>query len=303
MELRHLRYFIATAEEENVSRAALKLHVSQPGVSRQIRDLEDEIGFQLFERTPKSLKLTDAGMVFFKDAREILQRTEEAVKNGKAVAAGAQGELHVGYAPSLTASFLPQTLRAFQGVMPKVRVKLHDCSTEEMLAGLREGKLQMAITIRVPRAMLRKFQFAELTQETLCLALAPKHPLAKRRTVTLEEAAGEPLVTYSRKDYPEAHKLLISLFAGAKRKPRIAEEHDSVSSLIAAVEAGIGVAIVARSLQCTSGPRLKLIPFSPAVQPLVIGAVWLNKGLSSAGEQFLNCARELASRDLGGLTA
>src|SRR5438552_535441 len=110
MELRHLRYFIAAAAEENVSRAALKLHISQPGISRQIRDLEDEMGVQLFERTPKSLKLTQAGTVFLKEARSILQRTEEAVKNARAVAAGVEEELHVGYAPSLTASFLPQAL-------------------------------------------------------------------------------------------------------------------------------------------------------------------------------------------------
>src|SRR5437870_1381255 len=146
MELRHLRYFIAVAEEENVSRAALKLHVSQPGISRQIRDLEDEIGFQLFERTAKSLKLTDAGKIFLREARAVLQRADDAVKNAQAVAGGS-GELHIGYAPSLTARFLPQTLRAFQIVAPKVRVKLHDCSTVEMLAGLREGKLQLAFTV------------------------------------------------------------------------------------------------------------------------------------------------------------
>src|SRR5256885_6229977 len=101
MELRHLRYFVAVAEAENVSRAALKLRVSQPGVSRQIRDLEEEIGFQLFERSAKSLKLTAAGKIFLTEARAVLQRTEEAIKKARAVADGA-GELHVGYAPSLT---------------------------------------------------------------------------------------------------------------------------------------------------------------------------------------------------------
>src|SRR5262249_30852852 len=128
MELRHLRYFIAAAEEENVSRAALKLHVSQPGISRPIRDLEEEIRFELFQRRAKSLKLTEAGKIFLKKARAFLQRADDAVKNARAVSAGS-GELNVGYAPSLTALFLPQALRAFQSAMPKVRVKLHDCST------------------------------------------------------------------------------------------------------------------------------------------------------------------------------
>ena len=113
MELRHLRYFIGVAEEENVSRAALKLHVSQPALSRQIRDLEDELGFQLLERSAKSVRLTEAGRVFLVEARAVLQRAEDAVKTARAIATGG-GELHVGYAPSLTARILPATLRAFQ---------------------------------------------------------------------------------------------------------------------------------------------------------------------------------------------
>src|SRR3954470_13780734 len=99
MELRHLRYFVAVAEAENVSRAALKLRVSQPGIRRQIRDLEDEIGFQLFERSAKSLKLTAAGKTFLAEALAVLKRADEAVKNARAVAGGTAGELHVGYAP------------------------------------------------------------------------------------------------------------------------------------------------------------------------------------------------------------
>src|SRR5437868_1729552 len=154
MELRHLRYFIAVAEEENVSRAALKLHVSQPGISRQIRDLEDELGFQLFERSAKSLKLTEPGKIFLTEARAVLQRAEDAVKAARAIATGSS-ELHIGYAPSLTARILPPALRAFQAELPNVRVKLHDFSTEEMLAGLREGKLQIAFVVRLTPALLR----------------------------------------------------------------------------------------------------------------------------------------------------
>src|SRR2546425_5896285 len=148
MELRHLRYFVAVAEAENVSRAALKLHVSQPGLSRQIRDLEEELGFLLLERSAKSVRLTEAGRVFLIEARAVLERAEEGVKAARAVATGSS-ELHIGYAPSLTARILPATLRAFQAELPKVRVRLHDLSTEEMLTGLREGKLQMAFVVRL----------------------------------------------------------------------------------------------------------------------------------------------------------
>jgi DNA-binding transcriptional LysR family regulator len=295
MELRHLRYFIGVAEEENVSRAALKLHVSQPALSRQVRDLEDELGFLLLTRSAKSVRLTEAGRAFLTEARAVLQRAEEAVKTARAIATGARGELHVGYAPSLTARFLPQTLRAFQARSPGVRVKLHDFSTEEMLAGLRDGKLQIAFVVRLP-VLLRGLRFEDLARDAFCLAVAPKHALAGRRTVKLAEAAQEPLLTYSRKDYPDAHENLAAMFAAVKSKPRIAEEHDSVSSLIAAVEAGNGVAIVPQSLACTAGPRLKLIPFSPAPPPLVVGAAWAGHGLTAAAGQFLQCARETLSK-------
>jgi len=296
MELRHLRYFVGVAEEENVSRAALKLHVSQPALSRQIRDLEDELGFLLLERSAKSVHLTEAGRTFLIEARAVLQRAEDAVKAARAIATGKSGELHVGYAPSITARILPQILRAFQAELPNVRVRLHDFSTEEMLAGLREGRLQIAFVVRLTPALLRGLRFAELSRDSICLAVAPKHPLAGRRTVTLAEIAREPLITYSRKDYPDAHENLAALFAAIKIKPHIVEEHDSVSSLIAAVESGTGVAVAPQSLTCTAGPRLKLIPFSPALEPLVVGVAWSNHELTAAAERFLKCARETVSK-------
>jgi DNA-binding transcriptional LysR family regulator len=180
--------------------------------------------------------------------------------------------------------------------MPSVRVRLHDFSTEEMLAGLRDGKLQIAFVVRLPPAMLRGLQFEELARDVLCLAVAPKHPLARRRTVTLVEAAREPFITYNRKDYPDAYALLTAMFAKIKAKPHIAEEHDSVSSLIASVESGAGVAVAPESLICTAGPRLKLIPFSPLLEPIVIGAAWLKDGLNATAERFLKSAKEIAAK-------
>src|SRR5438046_10266719 len=154
MELRHLHYFIGVGEEENVSRAALKLHVSQPALSRQIRDLEEELGFLLLERGPKSVRLTEAGRAFLTEARAVLQRAEDAVKTARSIATGGRGELHVGYAPSLTARILPPALRAFQAELPNVRVKLHDLSTEEMFAGLCEGRLHVAMVVRLKADVL-----------------------------------------------------------------------------------------------------------------------------------------------------
>ena len=129
MELRHLRYFVAVAEMDNVSRAALKLHVSQPALSRQIRDLEDEIGFCLLERTAKSVRLTEAGRAFLDDARALLQNADEAVTKARAVASAEPSELHVGHSTPF-AEILPKILRAFQRAMPNVHVRLHNWSYE-----------------------------------------------------------------------------------------------------------------------------------------------------------------------------
>ncbi|HEX3856790.1 MAG TPA: LysR substrate-binding domain-containing protein [Verrucomicrobiae bacterium] len=291
MELRHLRYFVAVAEEENVSRAALKLHVSQPGLSRQIRDLEDEIGFQLFERSAKALRLTAAGKIFLAEARGVLQHAEDAVKKARAAAGGTQGEIHVGYAPSLTVQILPPMLRAFQGEFPHVRVMLHDLSSEEMLEELGAGKLQVALTVRPPTKMLRRLSFVELARYATCVAMSPQHPLAKSRALTLPQVAREPLIGMTRKDYPDYHNEIGKLFAAVGCKPRFVEEHEGGTGLIAAVEAGRGVSLVPSSLLCVVGARLKLIPLKPALPPIPVGAIWLKDNQSEMVKKFIAAAR------------
>jgi DNA-binding transcriptional LysR family regulator len=291
MELRHFRYFVAVAEAENVSRAALKLHVSQPGLSRQIRDLEDEISFQLFERSAKSLRLTEAGKVFLAEARAVLQHAEDAVEKARAAVGGARGEINIGYAPSLTVQILPQALRKFQEQFPNVRVALHDLSTEEMLARLGERKLQVALTVRPPGKMPRGLRFEELARYAMCVAVAPKHPLAKARFISFGQVAHEPLIAYSRKDYPEYHAMLGKLFAPVGHKPRIAGEHDSVTSLIAAVESGGGFALVPGCVACMAGPRLKLIPLRPALPPIPVAAVWLKGSETEIVKGFIAVAK------------
>lgn len=294
MELRHLRYFVRVAEEENISRAALKLHVSQPALSRQIRDLEDELGFPVLERSAKSVRLTDAGRTFLAEARAVLQRVADGVAAARAVAAGGRGEIHVGYAPSLTARLLPPTLRAFQAALPRLRVRLHDLSTEEMLAGLRDGKLELALVVRPTRAMLRGLRFEPLIRDPWRVAVANLHPLAHRRAISLKEVADQSLVAYSRQEYPEYHEMLSAVFARTKARLRIAEEHDSVSSLIAAVEAGVGAALVPESISCLSGSRLKLLALEPEPAPLVVGAALPQSRRSASTETFLKSAREAA---------
>jgi len=288
MELRHLRYFIEVAEQENVSRAALKLHVSQPALSRQVRDLEDELGVPLLERRAKSVRLTEAGRVFLEEARAVVARAEEAMRK---VRQSRKVEIHVGYAPSLTVQVLPHALRRFQKELPSARVILHDLSTEEMLAQLRSSRLQVALMVQPTRAMLRGLVFEKLVTYPICLAMNPNHPLSRARSVTIERAAREPLIGYSEVDYPEYQDQLAEMFAAVKTKPRLAEEHESVTSLIAAVEAGRGVALAPECLAGMVGSRLKLIPVKPAPAPVVVGAAWRDRQPGPVVEQFLAAVR------------
>ncbi len=293
MELRHLRYFVAVAEMENVSRAAARLHVSQPALSRQVRDLEEELGFRLFDRGARSLRLTAAGRIFLEESRAILGRVADGVERAKA-AALAGGELHIGYAMSPTVRILPPALRAFQSEAPGVRVRLHDLSTTEMLEGLRAGRLGIAFMVCPRPARLRGLGHEEVARGAMLLAVPPGHPLARSRTVTLAEAARHPLVAFSREDYPDYHESLATLFAHIPRKPRITREHDSVGSLIASVEAGEGVAIVAESMACVAGPRLKLKPITPTPHPFIIVAAWPKGDRSREAALFLDCVKRVS---------
>jgi len=175
-----------------------------------------------------------------------------------------------------------------------VRVRLHDLSTEEMIAGVRAGSLHLALLVRPNRAMLRGLIFQELVRDTMCLAVPPNHARARARSIPLAAVTTEPLVVFSRSEYPEYVEYLEKLFGTVKARPRIAEEHDSAASLITAIESGAGVAIVPQSFSCTSGPRLSLIPITPSPEPLVVGAVWSKTNSTPSVQPFLEAAREAA---------
>ena len=294
MELRHLRYFVAVAEAENVLRAATqKLHVSQPAVSRQIRDLEDELGAQLFERTGKSVRLTEAGFLFLKEARAVLERTNEAVRSVRAFAQAGETELHVGYTPALRAQIVSPTLRAFQREMPKVHVKLHDWSNEKIVTGLRDGRLQLAFTVRPSkRGESRDLRFEELLHEQVRLVVPPTHPFAQRRSVSLADAAREPFVGLTLEDFPDYTAYLAAIFAPVKNKPRVIEEHDSMTSVISAIEAGTGVGISMDALSYSFASRVKLVRLTPEPKPLSLGIATRKGKLSPATEKFCQCARQ-----------
>ncbi len=273
MELRHLRYFVIVAEEQNVTRAAARLHVAQPSLSRQVRDLEDELGVELFKRTAKSLALTEAGKLFLAEARAVLLRAEQAVEAVQALAKGDKGQLRVGYAPSLTVEFLPRALKFFAQDCPGVRVSLHDLSSVEGVDRLKSRKIDVALM--PPHGGTRGIVFEKIVSYHIFAAVSVTHRLAAKRSLPVSQFGKEPFIAYSREDYPEYIEWIQEMFRPYGVVPTIAEEHDSASSLIAAVEAERGIALVTSSIKCMTGPRLKLLPVTPALPQVVVGALYL----------------------------
>ena len=290
-----MRYFVAVAEMENVSRAATqKLHVAQPSLSRQIRDLEDEVGVQLLERTAKSVRLTDAGRAFFDEARAILKHTDEAVQKVRAIGGKRETEVHVGDWPIATAQIMPALLRAYQKAMPNVHVKLYDWNVEKNVAGVRDGRLQLAISIPPlsPNA-LGDLCFEEFLTVRVCLAVADNHPFAGRRSVSLTEAAREPFIGLVPEEYPQYEVYLAAIFAKVSDKPRVVEEHDGWAGVFSAVAAGTGVTIASDRFTNPFDARVKFLRLTPEPKRVAIGVITRKGKLSPAAEKFCQCAREV----------
>jgi LysR family transcriptional regulator, benzoate and cis,cis-muconate-responsive activator of ben and cat genes len=296
VELRHLRYFVASARLGNLSRAARELRIAQPSLSRQIRDLEDEVGVPLLRRTPRGVEATEAGAEFARRAAEILKQAGDAVRSARAVANGEAGEVRLGFAPTPSAEILPRALHAFQNAAPSVRVTLQDASTAEMLRGLAAESMDAALCVR-PMSLPAGAVFEMMTEYAIMAAVSPEHVLARARRVSPKRLLDERLVVFSRGEYEEYHLLLDAVFKSAGRVPPTALECDGGPALIAAVEAGRGVAIVPGVFRCLAGPRLRLVSISPPPSPLAVGFAWFPGKASPAVRKFVELLRQLRSSD------
>ena len=296
MELRHLRYFVAVCEALNFTKAAAQLRIAQPALSRQVQDLEDEIGVDLLKRSPRGVTITAEGKLFLEEAREVLKRADESVEKVRALARGEYGELHVGYAPSPTVEILPPALAAFQKAFPRVRVLLHDLSERELIDGLQDGTLELAVMPDAAALQSEGLEFEALRNYPICVALAPTHRFARLKSITLEKVAAEPLIGFRRKDYPEYYVGLDRIFSALGIKPRIAVECDSASSLITEVETGRGVALASPVFKHVSGKRLLYRPLAGINDVVSVGIARAKNGdLTPAGEKFCESLRKASN--------
>ena len=295
MELRHLRYFLAVGEALNFTKAAARLRVAQPALSRQVQDLEDEIGVDLLRRSPRGVTLTAEGKLFLEEARDLLKRVDESVEKARALARGEYGELHIGYIPIPTAEILPRALEAFRKAVPSVKLVLHDLSTDELIAGLRDGTLEVAIMVQPIGEQTAGIEFETLRSYVWSVAMSRAHPFARLKSIPLEKLAGERLVSLSRKSYSEYHRILEHIFAPVSCKPLIAMECDSEDSLFIEVEAGRAIALVTTIAKFAAGKRLLYRPLAGTTETQFVGIAHLSGGdITPAGQKFCEILRQIS---------
>jgi len=293
MELRHFRYFLAVGEALSFTKAAARLRIAQPALSRQVQDLEEEIGVDLFRRSPRGVTLTAEGKLFLAEVRELLKRVDESVVKVRELARGHYGDLHVGYASSFTVELMPPAVAAFEKQFPRVNLVLHDVSRTELIEGLESGALELGV-IPVVSPIVGK-DFETLRNYPICVALPPGHSLARLKAIPLERVATQPLVGFRRKENPGYYQVLDRIFARIGAKHRVVVECDTASSLITAIEAGCGIALSIPAFKHVSGKRLVYRSLADVSEVFSVGiARAINGEATPAGKSFCQILRKIA---------
>ena len=251
MELRHLRYFVAVAEELNFTRAAERLNMAQPPLSTQIRSLEEELGARLFDRDKRRVDLTQAGRKMLTCAREILAAADDAVKQVRRASSGETGELQVGYAASaMFTELLPAALRRFQKARPSIELVVHEMTSRDQLYAIHARQLDLGILRRPDMPIPSGVRMEEWYTASLVAAIPKGHPLSKRASISVSDLQDQPLIAYPRDSGVGLYWRVIDLCVKAGFQPRIVREARDASVMMGLVAAGIGISIVPSDTQC-----------------------------------------------------
>ncbi|HEX6358583.1 LysR family transcriptional regulator [Actinophytocola sp.] len=263
MELRLARAFVVTADEGHVGRAAARLHVTQPTLSRQVAALEKALGVPLFDRTRRQLALTPAGEVFLAGARDLVRRADELADAARRAHRGELGVLRVGFVQSATFDALPRLLSRFREAWPSVRVAVMAMTTLRQLTALADDRIDAGL-LRPP-VDAPDLRSRTLSHDELYAALPGTHPLARRRRVSLADLAGERFVLYSRQSGPSVHDTIVGHCRAAGFSPDIVQEAEDVQTIAALVAANLGVSLL---ISPTPHTDEKAVVYRPLVEDL-----------------------------------
>jgi len=301
MELRHLRYFVVTAEAQHFTRAAERLGMAQPPLSQQIRQLEQEVGTPLFDRTGRGVVLNDAGHAFLVCAQDILQRAQAAVQTAQRAARGEVGELTLGFTES--ASFngvVTELIRQYRQQYPDVEMTLSQGDSESLVAQLREGTIDAAFVrppfaldggLAFPQLAFTQLAFTQLAEEPLVVALPLGHALARRKRLAPKDLTQERFILYSRKS---GYGLSADIMAACRQhglNPLIGQRAPQLSSAVNLVAAGMGVAVVPASLRHLRPDGVVYRPFALDWPRAVLGLAVRGNAPGGRVENLLRLAK------------
>ena len=292
MELRHLRYFVAVAEELHFRRAAERLHMSQPPLSQQIRQLEQEVGAQLLLRNQHRVELTASGAAFLERAREILDAVEAAALEARRVQRGEVGRLAVGFVGSAMYSFVPELLRAFRDQAPDIALRLHELGTTEQLRQLDDGRLDVGF-LRTP-GRWPGLSFETVLEEQVVVAMPDVHPLSQRSLVRLSDLVGESLVLLTPAGSPGLRAALATSIAQLGGEERIVQEVAEMQTVIGLVAAGVGISLVPESVRALVRHGVTYRPLDDTAPAVRLAMAWRATDDSPVLHSFLEKARAAA---------
>jgi DNA-binding transcriptional LysR family regulator len=295
MELRHLRYFVAIGEEENYRRAAQRLNVAQTALSTQIQDLEAELGFKLFDRLPRGVKLSVAGRLFLEDARRILQQVSEAAARAARVARGQSGTLRVGFTENASwRGVVPESLRRFRERQPDAELQLTPATSLEQIEGLRSGRLDAGFVFNMSKTD-SELDHIPVALQHVELAVPKGHPLIKLKKLRLRDLSEASFVWFPRREAPAFYdRLMHECFRGGLKSPRIVQEGLNESTILSLVSHGMGVGWVNGTARGRCPEGVVIMSIADLDMPLPLALAWRRDNTSPLLANFVAEVRSMA---------
>jgi DNA-binding transcriptional LysR family regulator len=294
MELRHLRYFLAVGEEQHYGRAARRLRIAQPALSRQIQDLEEELGFDLFERLPRGVKLSAAGKLFLEDVRRILQQVNEAAARAGRVALGHSGTLRVGFTENASwQGVVPESFRRFRELHPDAELQLQPFSSLEQLDAIRSGHLDAGFLFNMPETD-PELDLLPVAVQHIELAAAKGHPLTKLKKLRLRDLADAMFVWFPRRESPALYDhLMRECFRGGLKSPRIVQEGLNEATILSLVATGLGVGWVLGTARWRCPTSVAIMAVVDLNVTLPLALVWRRDNTSALLANFIGEVQRL----------
>ncbi|MFK2826656.1 LysR family transcriptional regulator [Bacillus sp. B190/17] len=291
MELRHLKYFIAVAEELHFGRAAQRLQMAQPPLSQQIKQLEAELNVLLFSRTKQRVELTKAGEVFLKRAYEVLNRVHLACEEAKSIDRGEAGQLILASTGSIAFELLPLLLRSYQEKYPNVNIILRQLSTTEQLEALHDNSIHVGLLILPVESPSLHVEMVR--EEPFIVALPKTHPLAaEKEPIDVSRLANEHFIMTPRKAGQSYYDAIISLCQHAGFSPKKTQEAQELHTALSFVASGIGIALLPASIQFVKNDEIVYLQLKKSFTMCKVGAAWNKNETSAVVHSFISFLRE-----------